>query len=415
MKPLMTIPGPGRRRRGHPIRNVLLALVALVVVYVGVFAFKGLGREYPLVRSSDAPSALRGAVHVHTTLSDGEGSIEEVAAAARTAGLHFVVFTDHNPEELPPPRFHDGVLLIFAAELSTPNGHVVSLGTSRILTPEERDGDLLRTIDELGGFSFLAHPVQQKNPWKDWTSAAKADGLELYSADTFLREAQRRPLQVLLPAAAAWLTNRTHGLLMIVDGQQETTDRLLAIAAEKPYAALCSHDAHGTPSYESVFGAMATYVPAGPEGLGLPSDPQAAADRVLAALVEGTAWCAFHAIAAGDGFELSGLGPDRSAFEGEVLTVKLPKARPEQIELRVHGPATLLEGGERVLLDGQGAVQVEVWAKVPGMALQDGWKPWLVPSPVRVVAKPAPAPEGGEGAEGAAGAVGPIQPVAQDP
>jgi len=33
---------------------------------------------------------------VHTTYSDGGGSPEEVAKAARVAGLDFVIITDHN-------------------------------------------------------------------------------------------------------------------------------------------------------------------------------------------------------------------------------------------------------------------------------------------------------------------------------
>ena len=37
-----------------------------------------------------------GVVHVHTAFSDGEGTIEEVIAAARDAGLDFLLITDHN-------------------------------------------------------------------------------------------------------------------------------------------------------------------------------------------------------------------------------------------------------------------------------------------------------------------------------
>jgi hypothetical protein len=400
LKPLMTIPGPGRRRRSHPVRSFLLLVLLIGAGYLGVFAVRALGYEYPLVRSAAAPSALRGAFHVHSTRSDGRRSVEEIASAARAAGLHFVVFTDHNPETAEPARYHDGVLLIFGAELSTPHGHVIALGTSRAVTPEERAGAVLDTVSELGGHAVLAHPVQRKNPWRDWASAPKAAGLELYSADTMFRSALARPLRVLAPAAAAWATHSVHGLMMVASPEPAATELLLSLAAERPMVGLCAHDAHGLPSYESVFSALATYVPPGPEGLGLPQDAEAAADRVVSALVSGESWCAFHAIAAGDGFALRGVGPERSAVQGEVLTVELPAAVPEEVQVRVHGPATLLEDGRSVRLDGAGAVQVEVWARVPGMFLQDGWKPWLVPSPVRVVAVP-PGP-GQPGSEEAA-------------
>ena len=43
----------------------------------------------------DAYTRVSGVVHVHTTLSDGAATPEEVIAAARASGLKFVVITDH--------------------------------------------------------------------------------------------------------------------------------------------------------------------------------------------------------------------------------------------------------------------------------------------------------------------------------
>ena len=48
----------------------------------------------------------RGAFHVHTTRSDGSGTVEEVAAAAQAAGLQFVVLTDHNDFAPREPGLH---------------------------------------------------------------------------------------------------------------------------------------------------------------------------------------------------------------------------------------------------------------------------------------------------------------------
>ena len=47
---------------------------------------------------------VKGAFHVHTNRSDGSGSVEEVAAAARSAGLQFVIFTDHGNGTRTPVR-----------------------------------------------------------------------------------------------------------------------------------------------------------------------------------------------------------------------------------------------------------------------------------------------------------------------
>ena len=55
-------------------------------------------RPRPVVGRAPADGYVRvsGVVHVHTTLSDGAATPDEVIAAARAAGLKFVVITDHN-------------------------------------------------------------------------------------------------------------------------------------------------------------------------------------------------------------------------------------------------------------------------------------------------------------------------------
>lgn len=395
MKVLMTIPGPGRKKKHHPLRRLVGGVLLAVVLYAAFFALVALRRSYPLVASGTQPqTSARGAFHVHSTRSDGRGTPQEIARAAQQAGLQFVVLTDHNQQTLAPPSYVDGVLLIDQVELSTPAGHVVALGLSRGLTPEERSGDVLGKIAELGGYSILSHPEQQKRPWTDWEGAAKATGLELYSADSMFRTAQRSPFTLFTPAAAAYLTNPVHGLLTIAQDQPGLRDRLLQLAAPRPYVALCAHDAHGLPAYQTEFETLALYLPPPPAGAPLlDPDPEVAARQVIDALVTGRAWCGFRAIGEGSGFAVDGLSPEgRTAHAGDVLKVELPTDAPAEVAVRVSGPATLQPDGRTLRVDGAGAVQVEVWAKVPGMYFQDGWKPWLVASPFRALpAQPAPA------------------------
>lgn len=45
-----------------------------------------------LVQTSD----IRGDLHMHTTASDGENTLEEMVAAARQRGLHYIAITDHS-------------------------------------------------------------------------------------------------------------------------------------------------------------------------------------------------------------------------------------------------------------------------------------------------------------------------------
>lgn len=400
MKPLMVIPARRRRRRsGGALRWVAVLLLPLLA-YLGYFVATAALQSYPLVPARADRLSPRGAYHVHSTRSDGRSTPEEIARDAKAAGLQFVVLTDHNLEALEPPRFVDGVLLIDGVELSTPAGHVVAVGLQRGLTPEERGGDVLKTVARLGGHSFLAHPEQQKQPWTDWKRAPAAAGLELYSADSMFRTAQGSPFTSFLPSAAAWLGNPVHGLLSVVKAQPEAEARLLGLAAKGPFVAVCAHDAHGLPSYASEFRTLSVYLPgtaagAGPGGA-LPSDAVAAATKVVDDLAQGRAWCGFHGIADADGFALEGLDANaRTAEVGRTVRLRLPAAIPPKIQVRVAGPATLLEDGRSFRVDGPGAIQVEVWAHVNGMYFEDGWKPWLVPSPIRAVARAAAPVDGG--------------------
>src|SRR4051794_28091353 len=83
------------------VRGALVALclpLLLLVAYTGFFSLRGLLVHYPLV-TGGAPGGIHGAYHVHSTRSDGQGTPEQIAHAAKKAGLQFVVLTDHNQEK----------------------------------------------------------------------------------------------------------------------------------------------------------------------------------------------------------------------------------------------------------------------------------------------------------------------------
>ncbi|HZA50850.1 MAG TPA: hypothetical protein VE549_08915, partial [Myxococcaceae bacterium] len=206
------------------------------------------------------------------------------------------------------------------------------------------------------------------------------------------------PITVLVPAAAAYLTDPGHGLLSLVRAQPELTRRALELAEDRPVVTLCAHDAHGLPAYAEVFRAFALYLSSS-AGSALPEDPNLAAHRVLEDVGLGRSWCGFRGVASAAGFSIAGVGDrERQAFAGDTLTLHLPPWAPQAIQLRIHGPAVLLEDGRRVRLERPGAVHIEIWARVPGMFFEGGWKPWIVPSPIRVVQRPPvrspPAAEG---------------------
>jgi len=364
--------------------KTLLTVVLLVVGVLTAFGIKACSEAYPNERRVAAVSRgfLSGAYHVHSTASDGRGTPEEIAEAARAAGLSFVVLTDHNVPP-GPPRFVDGVLLIQAVELSTPHGHLVALSLPRGLTEEERNTHPIEVANALGADLFLAHPVQQRNPWRQWEPLPEVAGLELYSADTMLREALAAPATRLVPAAGAYLTNTTHALYSLVAEQPEAAQRLLQLGDRTPPVALCAHDAHGLPAYEEVFRALAMYLPT-PEGFVLPRDPVAAQRWVLDSLASGRGVCSFRALGDPEGFRIEGLEEgSRTVPAGTVLRVVPPRNTPDSVRLQLTG------NGEAVdkwtfRTSRPGVVHVELWRRAPGRFLGSEWKPWIVPSPIGV-------------------------------
>ncbi|MEN9798915.1 MAG: hypothetical protein RL653_2611 [Pseudomonadota bacterium] len=359
--------------------------IILVLGYSGVFTLRASTTEYPL-RGASPPGQMRqvrGAWHVHSTASDGRGTEAEIAAAAAEAGLAFVVLTDHNPTSLPPPRFESGVLLLSGAELSTPVGHLAQLGAKALAPAGPGERPALR-VQQAGGMTVLAHPVQQKRPWTDWDEAeTAAAGLELYSADSMFRDAQRSPLSLLVPAVGAFLAKPAHAFAVVSLPQEETTARLLQLARSRPRVALCAHDAHGLPPYGDEFRALSMVLP---PAFSMPADPEDAARAVRSTLERGEAYCAFTALGGADGFALRGLGPARTVQPGARVQVQLPQPAPASVRLQVWGEARLLEDGRTVEATGPGAFQVEAWAEGPGLLSGTAWRPWLVPSPVRVQA-----------------------------
>jgi len=93
------------RTRGTRRRRILQLASAALTLACAVAALRvALWKPAELVGEAPSDGWLRlgGVVHVHTTLSDGGGTPEEVVGAARAIGLDFVAITDHNNFDAKP-------------------------------------------------------------------------------------------------------------------------------------------------------------------------------------------------------------------------------------------------------------------------------------------------------------------------
>jgi hypothetical protein len=275
--------------------------IAVAVALAGYIAHAATVR-YPLrtLPFVADPGTWRGAYHMHTRFSDGLGSVEEVAQAAARSGAAWVLITDHDRASLTPPRYMDGVLMVFSTEVSTPAGHVTAPGIIRTLTAAERRGDALDSIRRLGGSPVAAHPLHRRRPFTQLDDSRLA-GLEVVSLDDLFQETLHSPLALAL-TAAAYPVNPEYAAAELLTQPIRTLgvwDRLLAA---RPTMGLCALDAHGRPSYEAVMRVMGTYAIVGAPRTG---DAATDGERLVSARTSGRSYCGIDAQAAAGGFRFT--------------------------------------------------------------------------------------------------------------
>jgi hypothetical protein len=134
-------------------------------------------------------------VHLHSTHSDGTGTVKQIARAGRRAGADVVLLTDHdtlaakrNGEE----GWYGDVLLLVGEEVSPRRrNHYLAFGLDEEIDHSELDAaGICRAVRAAGGFGFAAHPFSEGSkrfkragpgmPF-DALDCEALDGIELWS------------------------------------------------------------------------------------------------------------------------------------------------------------------------------------------------------------------------------------------
>jgi len=104
-------------------------------------------------------------IHVHSTWSDGTGTVPQIMRAAKRAGVDVVLLTDHDTlaaRDHGQEGWHDGVLLLVGEEVTPVDDHYLAFGIDRVI---EKDGKspaaVCREVEDQGGFGFAAHPFSE--------------------------------------------------------------------------------------------------------------------------------------------------------------------------------------------------------------------------------------------------------------
>lgn len=133
------------------------------------------------------------AIHCHSTHSDGTGTVDEIAAAARANGLDVVLLTDHDTlaaSERGEDGWHGSVLVLAGHEVSPRNrNHYLAFGTDGVVDHAGLSGGAIpAAVRSAGGFGFAAHPFSVGNPMLGRAAKAMpfddlsdADGVELWN------------------------------------------------------------------------------------------------------------------------------------------------------------------------------------------------------------------------------------------
>ena len=393
---------------------ILSALAtAVVMAAVAVFVLSTLPpRAVRPAAAADRSTLAVGAWHVHSSRSDGSGSVEEIARAAAGAGLDFVVLTDHGDGTRPsdPARYLHDVLVIDAVEINTESGHLVALDlqgpSSFPLAGDVRD--VLDDIHRLGGWAVAAHPDSPRQNLRWRGQLTGMDGVEWLNVDSEWRSHTATEI------AATALRSSIRGpeaIGSLFRAPSSGLARLDAIQRARPVAGLAAVDAHARlgaddaawgraaslpfPSYDALFRTVVQAVPlAGPRSRAAAIDARAILDglragrsySVVRAFVELFPSIEFSVTTSLN--ERIGMGEHVPPGTGGVIIAGIPGMPSSRVDL-VRDGRVVKSGPGRVEFDAPGTPAVyRVEAYVTGHRV-----PWLVTNSIyfdREEAAPAP-------------------------
>jgi hypothetical protein len=153
-----------------------------------------IGIPYASYSPETSERYLWAAYHVHSTFSDGLGSLDEIARQARASRVNLVLLTDHgrpNFDTSVMDEMIDGVRFVGGSESGLPEGHMNFFGASRVpqfkLPPFPPDA--IDDVREWGGFGVLTYPDDPKHQWEYWGDDFVPDGIEIINLTSYFRDA----------------------------------------------------------------------------------------------------------------------------------------------------------------------------------------------------------------------------------
>ncbi|MFL6212920.1 MAG: PHP domain-containing protein [Blastocatellia bacterium] len=203
---------------------------------------------------------MRGAIHVHSTYSDGEFTLAQLREVYSSLGCRFVCMTDH-AEDFDTPKLDcyiaeceslsdEHFRFIAGLEFNCDRRmHVLGFGVTSVVDTTDPQG-VIRHIKAEGGLAVIAHPMDSAFEWIE-TFSELPDGIETWNSKYDGRSAPRPQTFALLnrlqqrePRMRAFYGQDLHwkrqhrGLLNELQNDSAARDDVLSAFARGDYVAV---------------------------------------------------------------------------------------------------------------------------------------------------------------------------------
>ncbi len=324
--------------RKRPI--IILGFLALMPILLIALFLIGIKSSQRNLRSVEKPTAIvlsggladvRGQIHVHSNRShDSKGTLEEIARAANSAGISWVILTDHpskkrKASEPNSPVEQDGVLIIFGQENCGKQG--------RYLTAPLGNAD-----NQLRVYSYF-------EKWFDLGGGFEWGAVELVNFNTNFRQLPQRLLMGY--AGLCYVLPQNIRYWQMISEQQR-----------RPVSIVAATDAHSSfkfcgtqiDPYDVIFKLVSTHIL-------LDAGIELNENLVTEALRKGRSYVAFDYLADPAGFRFAAKKGGKQFLMGDIvaapdeLVIGIPAAQGSEIKIfRDNDLITQQENAQELLV-----------------------------------------------------------------
>ncbi|MCC6278179.1 MAG: hypothetical protein IT289_09725 [Oligoflexia bacterium] len=356
-----------------------------------------------------------GVTHVHSQLSNGSGSIENIAKAAAIAQCDFVFVTDLNQTSPSPweEGYQDGVLILKGQEFGHLNGHILAYGFSEteflsgLGQTQMKIDDLLQQPRKVrgGGILIAAHPLLEHLQWQE-PNLPGLDGMEILNADSLWRKKWKEAWPSALWSFLLLPFNPDLAFVRLFIDPTEELSLWTEQLSKRGFLGLAGSDAKANltlytgmkikfPSYARMFRLFKNHVWLKSE---LTGDVRSDRKKILSALTSGQFFIAFDLLGDPKGFEFFGTQKRIDHLPGVTLSMS---QGPVKLftdlgrDLEIPHEINLYRNNQRIATSNQrkvewsvtepGAYRVVVRV-IPSLPIPDGkvWFSWVYSNAIRV-------------------------------